>query len=149
MAKVWIELGSFFLNPNLSQPGMFPTFAYLGMMKMERHVRRKIIEGPTLRMPASHPSTGGTSYEVEGTPTESLLITTKDKRLAGLASQGHGCAHCSCKESRRRAMVGRGGAKGRSPKDMARRASSPDEKLKESLDQKGGRMAKGAPAREK
>ena len=34
---------------------------YLGMMKMERHVKRKISKGPTLRMPAPHPSAGGIS----------------------------------------------------------------------------------------
>ena len=53
---------------------------YLWMMKMERHVGRKIIEGPTLWMPVPHSSTGGTSYEVEGVTAESLLIATKEIR---------------------------------------------------------------------
>ena len=56
---------------------------YLGMMKMERHVKRKIIEGQTLRMPAPPPSAGGTSYEVGGVTAESLLGATKDKGVAG------------------------------------------------------------------
>ena len=48
------------------------------MMKMERHVRRKIIKDPTLRLPAPHPSTGGASYKVEGVTAEILLIATKE-----------------------------------------------------------------------
>ena len=50
------------------------------MMKMERHVKRKIIEGHTLRMPAPPPSAGGTSYEVGGVMAESLLGATKELR---------------------------------------------------------------------
>ena len=53
---------------------------YLGMVKMERQIIRKLIEGPTQRRSAPLHSSGGVSYEVGGVTIENLLAANRELR---------------------------------------------------------------------
>ena len=123
---------------------------YLGMMKMERHIKRKIIEGPTLRMPAPHPSAGGTSYKVGGVTAESLLVATKELRdWQGKLVRATAALIEAVKEAEDGPWEVGAGLKEEALRTWLGEQVARMDKLEESLDQKGGRMAKGAQAREK
>ena len=53
---------------------------YLGMVKMERKITRKILEGPGLRMSVPPPSSRGASHEAREVTTENLLAATGEMR---------------------------------------------------------------------
>ena len=120
------------------------------MVKMERQVKRKIIEGPTLRMPALPPSSGGASYEVRGVTAENLLATTRELRdRQGKLVRATAALIGAVKEAEEGSWEAGSGLKEEALRKWLGEQVSRMDKLEESLDQKGGELAKRAPVREK
>ena len=101
-------------------------------------------------MPAPHPSAGGISHEVGGVTAESLLVATKEFReWQGKLVRATAELIEAVKEAEDGPWEVGTGLKEEALRTWLREQIARVDKLEESLDQKGGRMAKGAPAREK
>ena len=123
---------------------------YLGMAKKERQVIRELIEGPTRRRSAPHPSSGGVAYEVGGVTIEKLLAANRElKAWQGKLVRATADLISAVKKSEEGSWKADSGLKEGALRKWLGEQLSRMSKIEEGLDRKGGELAKWAMVKEK
>ena len=122
----------------------------LGMVKKERQVIRELLEGPTRRRSAPHPSSGGAAYEVGGVKIEKLLAANKElKAWQGKLVRATADLISAVKKSEEGSWKADLRLKEEDLRKWLGEQLSWMSKIQEGLDWKGGELAKRTMAKEK
>ena len=114
---------------------------YLGMVKMERKMTRKILKSPTPRMSEPSPSSGGASYKVWEVTVKDLLAATGELReRQGKLFRATAAIIWAVKEAEDGPWEAGPGLKEEVLRWLGEQVSWMDE-LEKSLDQKGWELA--------
>ena len=123
---------------------------YLGMLKIERQITRKVLKGPGLRVSAPPPSSGGASHKVREVTAKNLLAATGELRdRQGKLFRATVVLIGAVKEAEEGPWEAGSGLLEEALREWLGVQVSRTDELKESLDQKRSELAMQVPVRKK